>query len=222
MKRDKPPDVMYTHPDDKIYTRDEIIQRFTPILRKIKIKSLSGDYRPEIYTNNYNPCKINVLKELSKIGIITGSTALRLYGYISRDTADIDLIVTPDVFEKLKLKFEILGNDLYHKSIDIDSKGYIKYGSYIVDIFVKLETDIGKYEEFDNIKLSNPLLIIEKKLELSKNRYKDIYDFNSIEYCIKNNKFYNLRLDKVKKTFSFIHKILLLLKFQPSKLDRFS
>lgn len=120
-----------------------------PNLKKIKMKNL-------FFRNNYW-CSIEDFKENS---IITGSVALKAFGFLDRPTSDLDLII-----------FDNFENDSVTK---IDRKyyedNYLKnyVGSYKIK---KTLVDLFNYEgqdfiESEGYKFHNPYQILKIKLDL--------------------------------------------------------
>lgn len=164
---------------------DDFVSRSSYLsdLRDLKFNIISGDYQFVIDNNALE----SLTKELRFISdkfpndILSGSIVLKLFGLLDREYRDID-IITNDV-ERYKLQY-YKGNRYGHSEADMDRRlGYVDFkyrhsgflslikpkSKYTVDFFEnKDESYIDLNFEGKNIKIHNPLSIIEFKMGMGK------------------------------------------------------
>lgn len=122
--------------------------------------------------------------EKFKDNIITGSSSLKIFGLISREIEDVDLIL----LNEDKSFISKLSSDRYRGMDDPENMwGYttMRAGSnlYYVDFFKNQNTD---YIDVDGFKVQNPIEVICRKL--NQHRSKDILDagnsLNNLNYFV--------------------------------------
>lgn len=181
--------------------KDSFIKEIKGLIRKLKIYSVLEDER--YFSKDNVPKHIKTtIKKYSKLGVITGSTLLSMYG-LSKTIGDLDLIVNTKNYQKIKNKLR--HNDFYNNETK-EYMGYLKEGDYKIDIFLD-DTVIG--EEKDGVLVDSLSRTLTKKLELyeKENRGKDFHSFHVILKCIDSDIYIthnkNLRIFENFKNFFF-------------------
>lgn len=178
------------------------LKKFNILLRKIKINSLlEKELVLSINENNLFRERLNLIKVLSKFGVITGSTLYSLYGLITRMPIDIDLLIDKKGLEFINKHYKIIKHDQYTDN-KINSIGYLIINEDMVnwDIDLFLIDDISKYKTVNNIRIDNILYSIIKKIEIYKNNSNrnqyDITDLLEIYQCLKYNENFSEKIQK--------------------------
>ena len=164
-------------------THKSLINDIKGLIRKLKIDSVLEENRS--FDKNNVPKHIKpIIKKYSKLGIITGTSLLSMYG-LSKKVGDLDLIVNTKNYEIIKKKYKIFNNDFYNNETD-EYMGVIKEGDYKIDVFLD-DTVIG--EEKDGILVDSLSRTLTKKLELfdKEKRAKDYHSFHIVLKCIEDN-----------------------------------
>ena len=159
-------------------TPDELKKEF----RNFKLNVINGDIIFNITNESISKLKdeLRFIKDtFEDDDILTGSTALRLFGLLDRDSDDIDILI------KDKDRYTGYDNDVYSDSnINIPNRlGYLKFSykpyffsktkNYEVDFFEDhgcnfTELEIGGGGLEDNlIRIHNPIEILDFKMRMA-------------------------------------------------------
>jgi len=116
--------------------------------------------------------KYQVFKKYTPDEIITGSASLKLFGLLSRDIIDIDVVITDEnkfsPYQKLFYSGESLESYIGTK--------YFKWKKYTWDIFSEKKTyaidffkidDTTEYIEYKGLKIETPMGVIKHKIEIA-------------------------------------------------------
>ena len=164
-------------------TQKSLMNDIKGLIRKLKIDSVLEENRS--FDKNNVPKHIKpLIKKYSKLGVITGSSLLSMYGF-SKTVGDLDLIVNTKNYEIIKKKYKIFNNDFYNNETD-EYMGVLKDGDYKIDVFLD-DSVIG--EEKDGILVDSLSRTLTKKLELyeKENRGKDFHTFHVVLKCMEDN-----------------------------------
>jgi hypothetical protein len=180
---------MYEHliPEHRI-----IVEDFITEIRKFKIKLITEQVSLNFSKNFLSYSTNNVINHFQKNYnvALTGSSALKAYGLISREPNDIDLLVTKQSFDLIKKKYDI-NKYRYGVTKDvIEHAGYIRYKGHTVDIFVVDDDDFRSRRSYkDGIYVDDAIRIMNKKLSLIRSD-KDIEDFDTMTSVLSTGNFY--------------------------------
>lgn len=147
--------------------------------RDFKLKVISGDIVFNITNESISKLKdeLRFIKDtFEDDDILTGSTALRLFGLLYRGSSDIDMLI------KDKERYSGYSNDQYSDfnipnrlgNLDFSYKQsfFSRTKKYKVDFFQDLgcnftEIEIGSFVDNNIIKIHNPIEIIDFKMKLA-------------------------------------------------------
>lgn len=156
-----------------------LINNINEALRKHK-RSIYGESKYTLNPANINPTVYATIKYLSKRYdvIIGGSTVLKFYNLLDRNTNDIDIIISKKTFDIISSEQKVIKN----KNSSVYNSKKIVINGISCDIIVDSGYDHKDYTEMYDMKLDNLKSIIRAKLNYG--REKDFQDFEHIIKCI--------------------------------------
>lgn len=156
-------------------TQNSTAEEIKSLFRDFKIQIIQGR---KFYLNEANykefikSDKYNAYLKFTPGEIITGSVALKLLGLLDRESKDIDLIIPGEKsqqFGTLQTLFysnDHLENYIGTKYVEYRRGFFSKTTTIQFDFFGKTDSEILTFNE---LKIENPLTIIEKKIKLADN-----------------------------------------------------
>lgn len=127
-------------------------ESLVPEIQKIKKKNIF------MYTKYWS-----IIKETKSSAIITGSLALKCFGFIDRSIESVDLIVDPEKFDSLPLKFTKNRLDGRYSNTLNKNIGRFSIDKIPVDIYLSNKETII---EHDGFRFQNPYEILKTKMDL--------------------------------------------------------
>jgi hypothetical protein len=159
---------MFHHPHFQKMPKDSELKRN---FRNFKLSFLTDDLKFKINPSLVSFDKMNFIANNFHNSIITGSIALIMYGLLTRDASDIDIIINDrDLYPSYNkdLYDDEIKNRLGYRNFNYKNGFFSKKQTYKVDFF---ENDNVSYTEFlfngELFKVQNIIEIIDQKLNMA-------------------------------------------------------